>query len=47
MPPPKKIVSKDDRKVTEITINSKNTIDDLALLNNKGKDQKIRVEFCL
>ena len=42
---PKKIVSKDDRKVTEITINSKNTIDDLTLLNNKGKDQKVRVEL--
>ena len=42
---PKKIVSKDDRKVTEISINSKNTNDDLTLLNNKGKDQKVRVEL--
>ena len=42
---PKKVVSKDDRKVTEITITSKNTNDDLNLLNNKGKDQKIRVEL--
>ena len=42
---PKKVVSKDDRKVTEITITSKNTNDDLTLLNNKGKDQKVRVEL--
>ena len=42
---PKKVVSKDDRKVTEITINSKNTNDDIALLNNDGKNQKVRVEL--
>ena len=40
---PKKVVSKDDRKVTEITITSKNTNDDLTLLNDQGKDEKIRV----
>ena len=42
---PKKVVSKDDRKVTEITINSKNTNDDITLLNNDGKNQKVRVEL--
>ena len=42
---PKKVVSKDDRKVTEITITSKNTNDDLTLLNDQGKDEKIRVEL--
>ena len=42
---PKKVVSKDDRKVTEITINSKNTNDDITLLNNEGKNQKVRVEL--
>ena len=42
---PKKVVSKDDRKVTEININSKNTNDDIALLNNDGKNQKVRVEL--
>ena len=42
---PKKVVSKDDRQVTEITITSKNTNDDLTLLNDQGKDEKIRVEL--
>jgi len=42
---PKKVVSKDDRKVTEISINSKNTNDDIALLNNDGTNQKVRVEL--
>ena len=42
---PKKVVSKDDRKVTEITIVSKNTNDDITLLNNEGKNQKVRVEL--
>ena len=41
----KKAVSKDDRKVTEISINSKNTNDDIALLNNDGTNQKVRVEL--
>ena len=42
---PKKVASKDDRKVTEITINSKNTNDDITLINNDGKNQKVRVEL--
>ncbi len=42
---PKKVVSKDDRKVTEITIVSKNTNDDITLVNNEGKNQKVRVEL--
>ena len=42
---PKKVVSKDDRKITEISINSKNTNDDITLLNNDGKNQKVRVEL--
>ena len=41
----KKVVSKDDRKVTEISINSKNTNDDITLLNNDGMNQKVRVEL--
>ena len=35
----------DERKVTEITILSKNTNDDISLINNEGKSQKIRVEL--
>ena len=33
------------RKITEITILSKNTNDDITLLNGQGKDQKVRVEL--
>ena len=32
-------------EVKEITIISKNTNDDIALLNNEGKKQKVRVEL--
>ena len=42
---PKKVISKDDRKVEEITIVSKNTNDDIALLNDEGKKQKVRAEL--
>ena len=43
---PKKLaVKKDERKVTEITVVSKNTNDDITLLNDEGKNQKVRVEL--
>lgn len=41
----KKPSFKDNRKITEITILSKNTNDDITLLNEKGKNQKVRVEL--
>lgn len=42
---PEKLSFKDNRKITEITILSKNTNDDITLLNGQGKDQKVRVEL--
>ena len=41
----KKISFEDTRKVTEIIIVSKNTNDDITLLNNEGKNQKVKVEL--
>jgi len=41
----KKPSFKDNRKITEIIILSKNTNDDITLLNEKGKNQKVRVEL--
>ncbi len=42
---PEKMSLEDDREMTEITILSKNTNDDITLLNDEGKDQKVRVEL--
>lgn len=42
---PEKLSFEDNRKITEITILSKNTNDDITLLNGQGKDQKVRVEL--
>ena len=42
---PEKISFEDSREITEINILSKNTNDDITLLNNEGKDQKVRVEL--
>jgi len=35
----------DNREVVEIDVVSKNTIDDISVINSKGKKQKIRVEL--
>jgi len=42
---PEKISFEDSREITEINILSKNTNDDITLLNDEGKDQKVRVEL--
>lgn len=42
---PEKISFKDSREIIEINILSKNTNDDIALLNDEGKDQEVRVEL--
>jgi len=42
---PEKLSFEDNRKITEITILSKDTNDDITLLNGQGKDQKVRVEL--
>ena len=42
---PEKISFEDDREIVEINILSKNTNDDIALLNDEGKNQEVRVEL--
>ena len=42
---PEKISFEDSREIVEINILSKNTNDDITLLNNDGKDQEVRVEL--
>ncbi len=42
---PEKISFEDNREIVEINILSKNTNDDIALLNDEGKDQEVRVEL--